>query len=312
MVEPGKIEITAPAKINLSLEILGRRPDSYHKLDSLVGFIGLSDKLSIAPAPSFRLTIDGPFAAHAKADQINLVTKAFIYLSEFLGYRDSVSCHLTKNIPAQAGLGGGSADAAAMLVGLLRTWKIRPPLDQLLALAAKIGSDVPVFVSALLNEPPQKRFALYHLQDRGETVTRLFVPPKCALLIVWPGQGLSTQTVFDTYAKSQQILTPDPLTSSSAVSMPTQTGKKAFLDLVQARQNHLFPAAQVLMPALTTLQQQIIHQKGCLCARMSGSGSALWGLFKKSEQAAAAASHFNNQGFFAWSGGWFESKNAKP
>ena len=312
MEEPGKIEITAPAKINLSLEILGRRPDNYHKLDSLVGFIGLSDQLSIAPASSFRLTIDGPFAAHAKADQTNLVTKAFTYLSAFLGYRDSVSCHLTKNIPAQAGLGGGSADAAAMLVGLLRTWKIHPPFDQLLALAAKIGSDVPVFTAALLNEPQQKRFALYHLQDRGETVTRLFVPPKCALLIVWPGQGLSTQTVFDTYAKSQQILTSDPLTSGPVLSMPTQIGQKAFLDLVQARQNQLFPAAQVLMPALTTLQQQIIYQKGCLCARMSGSGSALWGLFKKSEQADAAASYFTDQGFFAWSGGWFEAKNTKP
>ena len=312
MEEPGKIEIAAPAKINLSLEILGRRPDGYHRLDSLVGFIGLSDQLSIIPASSFRLTIDGPFATHVKADHTNLVTKAFTYLSEHLGYRDSFSCHLTKNIPAQAGLGGGSADAAAMLVALLRWWKTRLPLDQLLALAAKIGSDVPVFVSALLNEPRQKRFALYHLKDRGETVTRLFVPPKCALLIVWPGQGLSTQTVFDTYAKSQQILVPDSLTSDLALAMPTQVGKKAFLDLIQARQNHLFPAAQSLMPALTTLQQEIINKKGCLCARMSGSGSALWGLFKNPEQAAAAASYFTHQKFFAWSGGWFESKNAKP
>ena len=312
MEEPDKIEITTPAKINLSLEILGRRPDDYHKLDSLVGFIGLSDQLSIAPAPSFRLTLDGPFAAHAKADQTNLVTKAFTYLSGFLGYRDSFSCHLTKNIPAQAGLGGGSADAAAMLVGLLRTWKIDLPTDQLMTLAAKIGSDVPVFVAALLNEPQQKFFPLYHLQDRGETVTRLFAPPECALLIVWPGQGLSTQTVFDSTAKSQQIYTPQPLTAAIPLPMTSQITKKAFLDLIQARQNHLFPAAQALMPALTSIQQQIINQKGCLCARMSGSGSALWGLFKNAEQADAAARYFTNQGFFAWSGGWFEAKNATP
>src|SRR5690606_35211767 len=133
----------APAKINLALAVTGRRADGYHLLDSLVTFTAFGDRIGLSPAKEDRFTLSGPFAGVLATQGDNLVTRARDRLREAIGGAEAVHIHLEKNLPVASGIGGGSADAAATLRGLLRLWQKELPREALHAIALGLGADVP-------------------------------------------------------------------------------------------------------------------------------------------------------------------------
>src|SRR6185503_986486 len=157
-----RVTVRAPAKLNLFLHVGDKRPDGYHALQSLVAFADIGDVLEIAPAPELSLTITGPFAAQVPGGATNLVLKAARALAErYAPAPLGASIALEKNLPVAAGLGGGSADAAAALRALNRLWALEQSEDELIALAQEFGSDVPACV---LSRP-------CWMEGRGERVS---------------------------------------------------------------------------------------------------------------------------------------------
>ena len=138
----------AHAKINLALHIIGRRPDGYHELDSIVAFADVADVLTIAPATEVSISLSGPFADDLPPDGENIILTAWRLLADFAGKKNipfsPVKFHLEKNLPVAAGIGGGSADAAAALRGLVRYFDLSISPQELNELALQLGADVPV------------------------------------------------------------------------------------------------------------------------------------------------------------------------
>ena len=142
MASSSRIEIEAHAKINLTLEVVGRRDDGYHDIVSIMQTVGLHDVVTLEPAERLTLECDSPELESAD----NLAMRAAEVLREHVGYSGGAAISLAKRIPVAAGLGGGSSDAAAVLVGLNRLWGLGLSRDELMPLAASLGSDVPFFL----------------------------------------------------------------------------------------------------------------------------------------------------------------------
>src|ERR1700676_2790982 len=177
------LRLTARAKINLYLHVTGRRADGYHLMDSLVCFAELGDELTIAPAPHLSLTLDGPFAP-ALSSSDNLVLRA----ARLIDPTGGASLHLTKQLPVAAGIGGGSADAAATLVGLARLWdRPLPGAEQ----ARGLGADLPV---CLASGPS-------FVSGIGEKLTAAPPLPPTYLLLANPRRPLPTVEVFRRYGR---------------------------------------------------------------------------------------------------------------
>lgn len=179
-------EISAPAKINLSLDIKFRRPDGYHEVDMIMQSISLADTLIFEPSEALILTCDHPLLA---TDQRNIAWRAVKIIQEFLGIDTGIKIHIQKKIPLAAGLAGGSADAAAVLIGLNRIWNLDLPLDQLLQLGLKLGADVP--------------FCILQGTARAEGIGEKLTPLKSKILkpiyILTPDRELSTARVYQRY-----------------------------------------------------------------------------------------------------------------
>ena len=266
MSAPAALRLTARAKINLYLHITGRRGDGYHLMDSLVCFAELGDELTIAPARELSLTLDGPFApALSTAD--NLVLRAARLID---ATRDAV-LHLNKQLPVAAGIGGGSADAAAALVGLSRLWELPlPGAEQVLGL----GADLPVCLAA----------GPSFVGGIGENLAPAPPLPATYLLLANPRRPLPTVEVFRGYGR-------DSRGSFSAPARWTAAPADA-LELaghLRERGNDLTAAAIALVPDIGDLLAAIENAPGCLLARMSGSGASCFGLFAAGDAAAKAA-----------------------
>jgi 4-diphosphocytidyl-2-C-methyl-D-erythritol kinase len=264
------IEERARAKINLELRILGRRADGYHELDSLVVFAQASDRLTFGEHDDLRLEISGPFAAALADAPDNLVLRAARRLAALAARPPAALIHLAKHLPVAAGLGGGSADAAAALRGLHRLWRLDLPLADLMPLAAGLGADVPV---CLTGRPARMR-------GIGERVEELPGLPGLALLLVSPNRPLATAAVF---AGLGQI---DPAPAERA---PPPGDRAPLLAWLGASRNDLEAPARRLEPAIGDVLAALTVQPGCELARMSGSGAACFGIFPNVEQARAAA-----------------------
>lgn len=258
----------APAKINLSLRVTGRRDDGYHLLDSLVGFADFGDRLAWDPAGA-GLAVSGPFAAHAPAGPGNLVLRAAQGFAARLGGPVG-GWRLEKHLPAGAGLGGGSADAAAALKLMAAAREIDPADPALARLALDLGADVPVCLAG----------HAARMRGVGEIITPLPPWPSVALVLAWPGAPLSTPRVF---AARSGPFSPDGPAPAALADGP------ALARLLAGRDNDLAPAARGLLPALDRLLAALAAAPGCLLARMSGSGSAAFGLFADPASAADAA-----------------------
>lgn len=264
------LEIFAPAKVNLYLHVTGRRADSYHLLDSLVVFAGCGDRLQFLPADRLSLSLSGPGAMALQADDDNIVLRAARNLAAHLGRRPEVAIRLEKNLPVAAGIGGGSADAAATLTGLLRFWNETLDQGELQKLGLALGADLPV---CLRGRPTQ-------MAGIGEILTQAVSLPPCWLVLVNPRQGLSTPAVFKA---REPIFTP-----AAPLTAPPRDARELAAQLAE-RRNDLAPPAIRLAPVVGEMIGLIEQTDSCLLARMSGSGATCFGLYADQASAECAA-----------------------
>lgn len=258
------VEAFAPAKINLTLHVTGQRADGYHLLDSLVIFADAGDRLTLAPAPTLSLTVTGPRAAGVPTDERNLVLKAAALFDTGQG----AAITLDKHLPAAAGIGGGSSDAAAALRGLSQLWNL--PLPDAPAVLS-LGADVPVCLS------PRA------LRMRGvgeEILAGPRLPEQMGLLLVNPGIEVSTPAVFKALARKDNPPLPHPPGWASAAAMA---------HWLRDQRNDLESPARRLAPVIRQALDAIAATEGCLLARMSGSGATCFGLYDSRAEAEAAA-----------------------
>jgi 4-diphosphocytidyl-2-C-methyl-D-erythritol kinase len=260
------------AKINLTLRITGRRPDGYHEVDSLIAFARVGDRLAMEPAADFRLTVQGPFARYLSDHDDNLALRAARAFAAFAAVDGGVQLRLTKNLPVAAGIGGGSADAAAVISGLRELWNWNGPSDDLLPLAVDLGADVAV---CLAGRPCLAT-------GIGEILVPVHGLPPLWALLVNPGQPLATAAVFAARQGRFSEATGGP---------PPAGGLGEWIAWLAAAGNDLEPAACGLLPVVDQVLDAIRATKGCLISRMSGSGATCFGLYDSQEAAEHAARH---------------------
>ena len=267
---PAAIRVGAPAKLNLYLHVTGRRADGYHELDSLVTFTALADTLEIAPAEAFELVVTGPFAHGLDAGE-NLAAQAATALAERLGRSAGVRISLDKRIPVAAGLGGGSADAAAVLRGLARLWRLGTErADELREVALGLGADVPVCLDS-------RAACMAGIGERLSAPPRL---PPCGVLLVNPGVPVPTGSVF--------AARRGPFSAASPIDQAPRDAS-ALAALLRVRRNDLEKPAREQVPEIGLALARLAEAPGCLLARMSGSGGTCFGLFEDEAAAAGAA-----------------------
>ena len=263
----------APAKINLYLHVTGKREDGYHLLDSLVVFAdGLSDIVRVEESIDATFSISGPFArALAEEDAYrNLCVRAAELYCETLGITPDFHLHLEKNLPLGAGIGGGSADAAATIHALEEFYgRTLPDRD---ARLLSLGADVPVCYRA----KPCRFLGI------GDVIRDIVAPPKLYMLLVWPDAHTATKNVFGSRAWDYQRPVTFPQTYGTA---------QQFLYFLSQTKNDLEGTAISLTPQIADALQETTAQKNCRLARMSGSGSTVFGIFDSAEDSAAARDH---------------------
>lgn len=265
----------APAKVNLTLHVCGRRDDGYHDLESLVVFAGVHDRLTLQPADALSLDVAGPTAQAAGLAQDNSVLKAALALGAQVAGLRVGAFHLTKRLPAAAGIGGGSSDAAAALRLLARLNGLSLDDPRVVEAAQATGSDVPVCLD------PRARM----MSGRGEIVgAPLALAPVFAVLVN-PGVALSTPEVF-----AQIGLKPGERSiwgAHPAISAGDQFG--ALVAKLRKGRNDMEDAASVLAPVIGHVLAVLGAARGARLARMSGSGATCFALFETCHAAARAA-----------------------
>ena len=271
MVEP--FVQLAPAKINLALHVTRRREDGYHDLESLVVFADLADELEAVPADTDTLAIIGPFAAGLNNGEPNLVLRAVAaFRARWPEAVDhGLAMRLTKNLPVAAGIGGGSADAAAALRLMASLSREPIPVADLADMAARLGADVP---ACLVSTPLIARGV-------GEVLAPLPQFPALHIVLVNPLVPLATADVFRRLRAHDNYPLPE---LPSPLTRPAQLG----LWLAETR-NDLQPPAVKLVPIIGDIVAQLAQTQGCILARMSGSGATCFGLFGSTGQAHQAA-----------------------
>jgi 4-diphosphocytidyl-2-C-methyl-D-erythritol kinase len=260
----------APAKVNLTLRVLGRRADGRHELASIVAFAATGDRLALVPGAVLDLAVNGPMAAMAGAAADNLVLKAARAFAERVAGARLGRFELTKILPAGAGLGGGSADAAAALRLLARANDLAPDDSRIAEAARATGADVPVCLD------PRARL----MHGIGEIVSPPLELPVLDAVLVFPGTPLATAAVFGRFAfKAARHPYSD-------AEIPREHG--ALIEFLQFETNDLEPAARELAPAISAAAEAL-GRTAPLFVRMTGSGSALFGLYDGSAAATVAA-----------------------
>jgi 4-diphosphocytidyl-2-C-methyl-D-erythritol kinase len=270
----------APAKVNLTLRVLGRRADGYHDIESLVAFAGVGDVLTLTPSGALTLAVRGPTASAAGDVADNLVLKAARALAGeveglALGHFD-----LSKRLPVAAGLGGGSADAAAALRLLARANGIAPDDPRLLQAARATGADVPVCLD------PQPRL----MRGIGDVLSAPLGLPRLFAVLVNPSVAVSTREVFAGLQLPPAAPTTPPATPADSAAL--------MAEIVGGRNDLEGPAIE-LEPAIADVLAVLCKLPGCRLARMSGSGATCFSLFG-STVAASAAARTLRVGYPAW------------
>jgi 4-diphosphocytidyl-2-C-methyl-D-erythritol kinase len=261
----------ARAKVNLWLQVVGRRADGFHLIDSLVAFTDLADEIEVAPASGLSLEIAGPLAAALEGDPDNLVLKAARLLAGRAGVAPRAALRLTKRIPVAAGLGGGSADAAATLLGLVDLWRIAMPPEELFDLAETLGADVPM---CLAGRPVLA-------SGIGERLAPAPALPACAILLVNPGVALPTPAVFGARQGSFSAARQIGDGWRDLGSLAEELGRRG---------NDLTEAAISLQPTIAGVLDRLKRSDGVAHVAMSGSGATCFGLYGSIEEARRAAS----------------------
>ena len=253
-----KVTTFAPAKVNLALHVIGQRADGYHLLDSLVMFADFGDHVTVTPSVVAGMSVIGPMAAGVPTDQSNLCFRAAVAFGE------SVYIILDKHLPAGAGVGGGSSDAAAVLRAMSQLYG-RPIAADPVAL----GADVPVCLAA----------SAARMQGIGEVVTS-FQMPNLQAVLVNPNLPIGTPHVFKALSKRNNppMILPDrPLTETDAA-----------IEWIKDQRNDMQEAAIQVQPVINEVLS-VLDACGSLCTRMSGSGATCFGLYRDLDRADAAA-----------------------
>lgn len=269
--EPAQVCLRAFAKVNYALEVRGVRSDGYHEISTIMQSVSLYDELEISRAEEgFELFVEPEGAPTGPSEQ-NTVCQAWRLLKEASGEDLPVRIRLRKVIPAGAGLGGGSADAAATLVGLNELFGLGLNDPELREIGVRIGADVPFCISGgtALGE------------GIGEILTPILAPPEHYLVIAKPDHGAETARIYRAY----DARPGEPHPSVAPVLEALRTGDVGAL--ARSLDNDLAPVTEILVPEVGELREALVRA-GALGAAMSGSGTAVYGLFG-SEAAARAA-----------------------
>lgn len=281
------VVVHAPAKLNLFLEVIARRPDGFHELETVMTGISVYDTLFISPACQGEIHLrcrwaDGIEAWRAGVgrdsgggslpeETQNIVWRAAERLRTRAGVPHGVRMELVKRVPAEAGLGGASSDAAAALVGLNRFWQLGWNTAQLTDMAAELGSDVPFFLRAAT-----RGAALSVCRGRGELVEPLAGIPRLDFVVVRPPGGLSTAAVYRQCCPATEPLGSSTLIAALRVGNLSLAGKRLF--------NRLQATAEVLSPWIERTRE-IFDRLDCCGHQMSGSGTSYFALCRNARHA---------------------------
>jgi 4-diphosphocytidyl-2-C-methyl-D-erythritol kinase len=274
----GGVEILAPAKLNLFLEVKDRRPDGYHEIESLMVAVNLFDTLTFEDDPTGEISLrcDDPALA---VDGSNLVVMAAERLKASARCLRGARIVLEKTIPTQAGLGGGSSDAWASLVALDQLWDLQTPTEELLSLAGEIGSDVAFFGHA----------PAAVCRGRGEQVESVPLKEVYHFVLVCPPVGMRTADVYRRVNPPERPRPIGPILEAVRDGSPAEVGRNLF--------NRLEPVALGLKPELARIQEALVKLGPLVVGPlMSGSGSAYFGLCRDSAAANLAAEYLKPLG----------------
>lgn len=287
----GAVACLAPAKVNLWLRITGRRDDGFHWLDSLVAFTSVADEVRVSPAatPTFRVT--GPFGADVpSAPSENLVWRAADLMAERAGrHRSPLAIHLKKNLPVAAGIGGGSADAAAVIRCLQHLWHLTLTAEDRDRIAG-LGADIPMCVAS----------EAAYVSGIGEELEPGPMLSGAALVLVNPGVPVSTPDVFKarTGPFSAPTRRPDIMESGTGVRSGAQAPE--LMSAISSNRNDLAEAAMSICPEIGVVIRSLQKRPGLVHAGVSGSGATCFGLFDNGNHADLAAAAISRE-----SPGWW-------
>ena len=295
-----RLIVDAPAKINLNLNITGKRDDGYHLLDSVVVFAALADRLTISLADADQVIITGPLAnplCEGPSGGITTIHQARDAFRNATGWTAPLRLEVEKHIPIAAGLGGGSADAAVTLRGMARLSRAAIEKDTLMELGLGIGADVPALLMSWQSD-------MIRMEGIGENLTPISLNAhsgeRLGILLANPGVAVSTQEVFSIYAKSGQSFSP-------ALPLSMIEGKD--ISGVILLGNDLTKPATAITPVISdllSLMNTLSHNFGGYGASMSGSGGTCFAIFptpaKAGEAEAAFTSATQSLNYWSWSG----------
>ncbi len=275
------MRLLARAKINWTLDITGQREDGYHFMDMLMQPVTLSDVIDLEEADTVILTCSG--TPYLPPDEHHLAWRAAMALKQHTGCEKGVHIHVHKCIPVGAGMGGGSADAAAVLAGLNQLWQLHLSPTELEAIGLTLGADVPFCL----------RGGLQHIQGIGEKMSPVPCKKMLPLCVIQPCEGLSTGAVFKAYHGEAVHARPHTLQAMEAL----QQGNLS--KLTTCLGNVLQGVSEAMRPAIDQAIQDLL-KAGAVTAWMTGSGSAVFGVFKDSASAEQAESNLHQQYDRCW------------
>jgi 4-diphosphocytidyl-2-C-methyl-D-erythritol kinase len=278
------VTVRVPAKVNVQLAVGGVRPDGFHDLANVFLAVGMYDEVTVTPAEALRITVAGPDADRVPTDATNLAARAAVTLAGRHGIEPNVHLHIAKDIPVAGGMAGGSADGAAALLACDALWGIGSSRDELLALCAELGSDVPF---SLVGGAALGR-------GRGELLTPIEVGGAFHWVFALANGGLSTPAVYaecDRLRGSRAVPDPEP---APALLDALRTGDATIL--ADALANDLQPAAVSLRPSLSATLRAGTEDGGALAGIVSGSGPTCAFLAKDAEAAETVAAALRASG----------------
>lgn len=261
---------TAPAKVNLTLHVTGQRDDGYHSLESLVVFADVADQLSAITAPDLRLTVTGPFSQGVPVDGTNLVLRAAQALRTLRNVKAGAHITLEKHLPNRAGIGGGSADAAAALAMLAELWQV-PPLPATASEVIALGADVPVCMHA----PAPTR-----MSGIGDVLSPVPDLPTCALVLVKPNSVVPTGPVFQGLASKN---------NPPMHALPEGLDFAGFAAWLNTQRNDLLDPARLVAPDIGAALSKLNAMPAVKAVGMSGSGATCFGLVASMAEARQVA-----------------------
>lgn len=268
--------LEAYAKINWSLDITGVREDGYHLMDMIMQPVSLSDEITLAPSSSLGITTGG--WPPSRADESNLAYRAALALKKETGFSGGLQIHVQKRIPIGAGMGGGSTDAAAVLFGANRIWNTGLSPSDLEAIGLSLGADVPFFI----------RGGLTRTRGIGEELENHECLYNYWLIVIQPCPGLSTAQVFSLWHQDGSVRRPD-------TDMALRALASGMLDdCCSHLGNVLQPVSESLRPEIAKACGDL-RERGAVFAGMTGSGSAVFGVFRSSASANKAYAGLSQQ-----------------